>query len=693
MATINSEETARRHKLKEALTRSLFVKPVHLNLDHLRKKEKEEEALASPDFMTAAGEVNLDELAGLDDIERTLNILTTAAGATSDQLVAIQPVAPSEQDRWRHELKMRLVKELSKSSEGEQIRRIKGEPPEPMVRAFFEKILSEEHVAFTTNQRALFVSELVDEAIGFGPLSPLLRNPDISEIMVNGPWTIFIERGGGLTLSDQKFHDDDHLMHVISNIAARMGRQIDLANPILEARLPDGSRVQAVIPPLAIDGPSITIRKFTAKTLQMEDMIQFGALTTEMAYFLGACVKARLNILVAGGTGTGKTTVLNVLSTLVQPGQRMITIEDAAELKVKESHPHVVRLETRTASSAGGGKGGVTIRDLVRSSLRMRPDRVIVGECRGGEAMDMLQAMNTGHDGSMTTAHANSAREMLQRLETMCLMAGIEMPVMAIRGQIASAIELVVHLKRYPDGSRKISEICETRGVKDGEIQLRRLFWYEVKTRGKDGRVNGEFCVTDEPPSFVHKFEAEGLNFPYEIFKGGALSEDNSMSQISNVPVPNPDVNPDSAPIVQVYQSFAVDLNQIGFAAAWVMGVLSGWGIASERLPEAELAVAEAAGNVARHSGLKESGGVMSLSISADPLYFTITIIDEGNPFNPVEAEIKERTGDTEHGMGISLIRGIVDDLSYEYRDGANRLSMKLLRHKKPLIESMEAPA
>jgi pilus assembly protein CpaF len=480
-------------------------------------------SLAGPGAESAVAARPHPELEGLDEVRRALDILSTSAALAPASEVA----PPSPEEREIHRLKMTLISEFSAGDAAKSLNR---DAPEKMRAALghhFEaaltKRLAEERMTATGPQRQEILKSLVDEILGHGPLEFLLENADVSEIMVNGPRTIFVERGGRLEKADCRFFDDNHMMNVIDRIVSRLGRSIDLANPHVDARLPDGSRVHAIIPPLAIDGPVLTIRKFKSHMLQMEDLLGFEALTPEMAYFLGACVKARVNIVVSGGTGTGKTTILNVLSSLIPPDQRIITIEDSAELKVRESHPHVVRLECRPVSIAG--KGVISIRDLVRDALRMRPDRIIVGEVRGGEAMDMLQAMNTGHDGSMTTAHANSAIDCFHRLESMCLMSGLELPSAAIRTQIASAIELVVQSRRYPDGSRKISEIREVTGCVDGRIESRPLFWYEVKGRDQGGRVLGEFRIAEQPPAFLHKFDAEGLAFPDDIFTVGGAGE------------------------------------------------------------------------------------------------------------------------------------------------------------------------
>ena len=340
---------------------------------------------------------------------------------------------------------------------------------------------------------------LLDELTGFGPLSPLIRSRDISEIMVNGPDRIFVECKGRLYETGVRFFDEKHLIQIIQRIVEPLGRHVDDASPMVDARLPDGSRVNAIVPPLALDGASLTIRKFADKKLTTDDLIKFGSMTKDMALFLEEAVRARQNILVSGGTGSGKTTLLNILSQFIPEGERLVTVEDSAELKL--SHRNIVRLEARPANVEG--KGRITIRDLVINCLRMRPDRIIVGECRGAEALDMLQAMNTGHDGSLTTAHANNPRDVLSRLENMVMMAGFDLPSSAIREQIASAIDIVVQQTRLGDGSRKIVKIVEITGRENDVIQMQDIFEFRQTGIGPDGKVEGMFSATGNIPFFV----------------------------------------------------------------------------------------------------------------------------------------------------------------------------------------------
>ncbi|MBT9258421.1 MAG: CpaF family protein [Clostridiales bacterium] len=353
------------------------------------------------------------------------------------------------------------------------------------------------------------------EILGYGPLQPLLEDPTISEIMVNGAKKIYVEKNGRLQRVPVEFENDQQVLHVIERIVAPLGRRIDEASPMVDARLPDGSRVNAIIPPLALDGPALTIRKFAKDPYTIEDLIRFGTLTREMAEVLRAAVGARLNILVSGSTGSGKTTTLNVLSSFIPPEERIVTIEDAAELQLQQEH--VVRLETRPANLEG--RGEITIRHLVRNALRMRPDRIVVGEVRGAEALDMLQAMNTGHDGSLTTVHANSPRDALSRLETMVLMAGMDLPLRAIREQIASAIDLIVHQQRLRDGSRRIMYITEVQGMEGDVIVLQDVFQFVQE--GVDGqKVKGSFRTTGIRPKFSDRVAAAGYILPPDLFGG-----------------------------------------------------------------------------------------------------------------------------------------------------------------------------
>lgn len=366
----------------------------------------------------------------------------------------------------------------------------------------------------TDTQTRRLYEMVMDELFGFGPIESLLREEAVSEVMVNGPNQVYIEQRGKLTLSPVRFANDDHVLKVIDRIIRPLGRRIDRKWPMVDARLPDGSRVNAVIPPCSIDGPTITIRKFGTKKLQIEDLIKFGSLTPEMAEFMRACVVSRLNIIVAGGTGSGKTTLLNVLSNFIPPDERIVTIEDSAELKLGQEH--VVRLEAKPAEIDGSGR--VSINDLVTNSLRMRPERIVVGECRGGETMAMLQAMNTGHDGSLSTLHANAPREACSRMETMAMMAGMDIPLNVIREQIASAVDLIVQQTRLEDGSRKVQYITEVQGMEGDVIVLQDIFVLDIKGKSPDGKIISELRPTGTRPRFSNRLEAHGFKLPPSIF-------------------------------------------------------------------------------------------------------------------------------------------------------------------------------
>ena len=359
------------------------------------------------------------------------------------------------------------------------------------------------------------VKEISDDVLGLGPIEDLLRDESVSEVMVNGPWQIYVERKGKLVLSDKKFRNNDHVKYVLDKIVSPLGRRIDESTPMVDARLKDGSRVNAIIPPLALAGPTITIRKFSKDPLQVEDLIRFGSLTEAMADFIAACVKVRLNVFVSGGTGSGKTTTLNILSSFIPGDERIVTIEDAAELQLRQEH--VVSLETRPANIEGEGE--ISMRELVKNCLRMRPERIIVGEVRSGEALDMLQAMNTGHDGSLTTGHANSPKDMISRLETMVMMAGMDLPARAIREQIASAVHLIVQQNRLRDGSRKITHITEVQGLENEKVILADIFRFEQTGVSPDGKVIGRHRPSGIRPSFMHKFLEEGIVLPDSLFE------------------------------------------------------------------------------------------------------------------------------------------------------------------------------
>ncbi|MFL5737258.1 MAG: CpaF family protein [Actinomycetota bacterium] len=386
---------------------------------------------------------------------------------------------------------------------------------EGLVHQRLRELLDEEDVSLSAQEKLLIVRQIGDSVLGLGPLEPFVRDPDVTEIMVNGWDTIYVERAGKLYWSGTKFHDEGQLRRTIDKIVGKVGRRIDEASPYVDARLPDGSRVNAIIPPLALDGPALTIRKFAADPYQAEDLVQFGTMTTPVVEFLEACVRGKINIMVSGGTGAGKTTTLNVLSSFIPDDERILTIEDAAELKLQQ--PHVVRLEQRPSNIEG--RGEVTIRDLVKNSLRMRPDRIVVGEVRGGEALDMLQAMNTGHDGSISTIHSNSPRDSLSRLETVSMMAGMELGQRAIREQISSALQLIVHQARLKDGSRRLTHVTEVVGMEGEVITLQDLFLFDFNAGvDEDGKFRGHLKATGLAPAFLDKLAERGVFLDPNLF-------------------------------------------------------------------------------------------------------------------------------------------------------------------------------
>src|SRR5881296_933132 len=390
------------------------------------------------------------------------------------------------------------------------------------IRLVVERLCDTENPLLNRMERERLIDEVLDETFGFGPLEVLLKDPTISDILINGPHKIYVERRGKMEMTDVKFRDTEHLMQIIDRIVSKVGRRVDETSPMVDARLPDGSRVNAIIPPLALDGPSMSIRRFGANPLKLEDLLNFKAFTPEMAMLMEAAIKARLNILISGGTGCGKTTLLNTLSSFIPHDERIVTIEDAAELQLQQEH--VVRLETRPPNIEG--KGSVTTRDLVRNALRMRPERIIIGECRGGEALDMLQAMNTGHAGSMTTLHANSPRDAQARLETMIMMAGMELPIKAMRQQISSAVDLIVQASRLQGGPRKVTCICEVMNMEQDIIIMQDIFRYRQLGIDQNGRAFGQFEASGVRPSFVSRLESAGIKLPTNLFQERVLLRD-----------------------------------------------------------------------------------------------------------------------------------------------------------------------
>ena len=384
-----------------------------------------------------------------------------------------------------------------------------------LVQEQVHQALSEEHIALSAAERAQLIQDVTDDTLGYGPIDRYLHDPGITEVMVNGPKQVYIERRGKIELTDVEFVDEDHLRRTIDKIVSEVGRRIDEASPMVDARLPDGSRVNAVIHPVAIGGPYLTIRRFSKDPYTVDDLIGFGSMTPQVAHFLDACVRGQLNTVISGGTGTGKTTLLNVVSSFIPDNDRIVTIEDAKELRLSQTH--VCSLEARPPNVEG--KGEVKIRELVRNSLRMRPDRVIVGEARGAEALDMLQAMNTGHDGSLTTVHSNSPRDTLSRIETMTLMGGIELPVRAIREQMASALDVIIHISRLRDGSRRITNVCEVLGMEGETIVLQDVYSFDFGMGvDDDGRFLGRLKSTGIRPNFSERLADGGVKLEPELF-------------------------------------------------------------------------------------------------------------------------------------------------------------------------------
>jgi pilus assembly protein CpaF len=449
-----------------------------------------------------------------------MSVATTQDGANVYRVTEADPEAAGGLTRQeRLELVSRVHAKLLEEVEPKRLTALPRERMMDEIRAALDRASDEGMPALSGRARIRVLREVYDEVSGYGPIQPLIEDPTLTEIMVNGPEQVYAERDGKLFLTDIRFRDDAHVLRIIDRIVTPLGRRIDEASPMVDARLPDGSRVNAIIPPLSLVGPCINIRKFSRVPYTADDLIAFGTITPAMTAFLKACVVGRLNLIISGGTGSGKTTTLNVLSSFIPNAERIVTIEDAAELQLQQEH--VVTLEGRPPNLEG--RGEVTIRMLVRNALRMRPERIIVGEVRGGEALDMLQAMNTGHDGSLSTAHTNSPRDTLSRLETMVLMAGMELPARAVREQIASAMNLIVHQHRFSDGTRKVTHISEIQGMEGDVVVLQDIFLYRQRGLDEHGKVIGEHVATGLRPKFLPLLESRGIHLSADMFdpKGG----------------------------------------------------------------------------------------------------------------------------------------------------------------------------
>ncbi|MDQ3640611.1 MAG: CpaF family protein [Actinomycetota bacterium] len=482
-----------------------------------------------------------DKLAALEEQENASSASSRPQSAGSARRQAARPAEPtSGASRARQtstaswHASKRKVRELVLSEVAPKATGLSQAALEGEVKTALDKILQREDVKVSPRERRAFVQEMISDTLGYGPLDPLLSDPTVTEIMCNNYEDVWIERDGRLHRTPATFTDDQQYRHVIEKIVAGVGRRIDESSPMVDARLPDGSRVNAILPPLAIHGAILTIRKFAADPYTVKDLINFGTFTLDLSVVMEACVRGKLNVLVSGGTGTGKTTNLNVLSSFIPEGERVITIEDAAELQLQQSH--VLSLESRPPNAEGAGE--VRIRDLVRNALRMRPDRIIVGEVRGAEALDMLSAMNTGHEGSMTTVHSNGPRDALSRLETMTLMAGYELPIKAIREQINSALNLIMHLDRMPDGRRVVTSVTELQGMEGETILLQEIFKYRPFPRSENGRSGGELVATGLRPKFLDKLSELGIDVPASAFRAPVAAPAAPVSRLRNTRVP-----------------------------------------------------------------------------------------------------------------------------------------------------------
>src|SRR6266498_2264386 len=448
--------------------------------------------------------------------------LTGLSQSNLSRLGASQTGLERQGSKSFEELKRLIHSKLVDKLDLSRVSDLEGDTLRREIRLVVERLCDTENPLLNRMERERLIDEVLDETFGFGPLEMLLKDPTISDILVNGPHKIYVERRGKLEKTDVKFRDNDHLLQIIDRIVSKVGRRVDETSPMVDARLPDGSRVNAVIPPISLDGPSLSIRRFGANPLKLEDLLNYKAFTPEMAMLMEACIKARLNIVISGGTGCGKTTLLNTMSSFIPHDERIITIEDAAELQLQQDH--VVRLETRPPNIEG--KGQVTTRDCVRNALRMRPERIIIGECRAGETLDMLQAMNTGHGGSLATLHANTAREALTRLETMIMMAGMELPIKAMRQQISSAVDLIIQANRLQGGPRKVTSLTEVMGMEGDVIVMQDIFRFKQVGLDQNGRAYGQFDATGVRPTFVTRLEAAGIKLPSNLFQERVLMRD-----------------------------------------------------------------------------------------------------------------------------------------------------------------------
>ncbi len=420
------------------------------------------------------------------------------------------------------ELKQRIHGKLVDKLDVSRIGELEGDVLKREIRLVVEHLCDTEDTLLNRNERERLIDEVLDETFGLGPLEVLLKDPTISDILINGPKNVFVERRGRVERTSVTFRNNDHLLQIIDRIISKVGRRVDETCPMVDARMPDGSRFNAIIPPLALDGPAVSIRRFGANPLKLEDLLNFKAFTPEMVMLLEGAIKARLNIIISGGTGSGKTTLLNTLSSFIPNTDRIVTIEDAAELQLQQDH--VVRLETRPPNIEG--KGAILATDLVRNALRMRPERIIIGECRGSETLDMLQAMNTGHEGSMTTLHANSPRDAIARMETMIMMAGFELPLKAMRTQIASAVDLIVQVNRLQGGPRKVTHITEVVGMEQDTVVMQDVYTFSQEGIDETGRAHGQFIAHGIRPTFMPRMEASGVRLPSSAFRQRVMLED-----------------------------------------------------------------------------------------------------------------------------------------------------------------------